>query len=151
PIMQNAPTNNVQIRQAINYAIDRHKMVTYFKNGMGIPATAGFIPPGMAGFDTLAHYGYNYNPVKSLALLAEAGYANGKGLPPIKIITPDNYADVVNFVAGQLQDVGIKLQVEIMQPAIIKEQMAKNKAMFFRAQWIADYPDAETYLAVFDS
>lgn len=151
PIIKNSPTENVLIRRAINYAIDRAKLVTYFKNGMGIPATGGFIPPGMAGFDTLANYGYDYNPAKSLALLAEAGYPNGKGLPPIKIITPDNYADIVNFVAGQLQDVGIKLQVEIMQPAIIKEQMAKNQAVFFRAQWIADYPDAETYLAVFDS
>ena len=151
PLIKNAPTKNVLIRRAIYYAIDRKKMITYFKNGMGIPATGGFIPPGMAGFDTLATYGYDYNPAKSLALLAEAGYPNGKGLPPITIITPDNYADLVNFVAGQLQDVGIKLQVEIMQPAIIKEQMAKNKTAFFRAQWIADYPDAETYLAVFDS
>lgn len=151
PIIENSPTENVLIRRAINYAIDRAKLVTYFKNGMGIPATGGFIPPGMAGFDTLANYGYDYNPAKSLALLAKAGYPNGKGLPSIKIITPDNYADIVNFIAGQLQDVGIKLQVEIMQPAIIKEQMAKNQAVFFRAQWIADYPDAETYLAVFDS
>jgi peptide/nickel transport system substrate-binding protein len=83
--------------------------------------------------------------------LEKAGFPNGRGLPELKVITPDNYADLVNFIAGQLQDVGIKLQVEVMQPAIIKEQMAKNKAIFFRAQWIADYPDAETYLTVFDS
>lgn len=150
PAVKNSPTKNVLIRQAINYAIDRQKMVTYFKNGIGIPATAGFTPPGMAGFEKLADYGYNYNPAKALELLKKAGYPNGKGLPPIKIITPDNFADLVNFVAGQLQDVGIKLQVEIMQPAIIKEQMAKNKAAFFRAQWIADYPDAETFLVVFN-
>ena len=151
PVVRNSPTNNVLIRQAINYAIDRQKMVTYFKNGMGIPATGGLTPPGMAGFDTLAGYGYHYDPAKSLALLKKAGYPNGRGLPPIKIITPDNFADLVNFVAGQLQDVGIRLEVENMQPAIIKEQMAKNQAVFFRGQWIADYPDAETYLAVFDS
>ncbi|HTN46455.1 MAG TPA: ABC transporter substrate-binding protein [Flavipsychrobacter sp.] len=151
PQVAESPVRNVLIRRAINYAIDRKKMNTYFKNGMGIPATGGFIPPGMTGFDTVAHYGYDYHPAKALQLLEEAGYPNGKGLPPIKIITPDNYADLVNFVAGQLQDVGIKLQVEIMQPAILKEQMAKNQAVFFRAQWIADYPDAETYLTVFDS
>lgn len=149
--VQASPTKQVWIRQAINYAIDRRKIVTYFKNGMGIPATGGFIPPGMQGFDTITSYGYDYNPTKALLLLKEAGYPNGKGLPPIPIITPDNYADIVNFIAGQLQDIGLKLQVEIMQPAIIKEQMAKNKTLFFRAQWIADYPDAETYLTVFDS
>jgi len=149
--VQTSPTKQVWIRQAINYAIDRRKIVTYFKNGMGIPATGGFIPPGMPGFDTVTGYGYDYNPTKALLLLKQAGYPNGKGLPPIPIITPDNYADIVNFIAGQLQDIGLKLQVEIMQPAIIKEQMAKNKTLFFRAQWIADYPDAETYLTVFDS
>jgi peptide/nickel transport system substrate-binding protein len=151
PIVKNAPTKNVWIRQAINYAIDRNKMVTYFKNGMGIPATGGFTPPGIAGFEKTATYGYDYNPEKALALLKKAGYPNGVGLPTITIITPDNYADIVNFVARELLNVGIKLQVEIMQPAIIKEQMAKNKTLFFRAQWIADYPDAETFLAVFDS
>ena len=151
PIISNSPTKNVLIRQAINYAIDRNKMVTYFKNGMGIPATGGFTPPGMSGFDTLTNYGYYYSPAKALELLKKAGYPNGKGLPPIKIITPDNFSDLCNFVAGQLQDVGIQLQVEVMQPAIIKEQMAKNQSVFFRAQWIADYPDAETFLTVFKS
>jgi len=151
PVVAASPTQSEPIRKAINYAIDRKKIVTYFKNGMGIPATGGFTPPGIPGFDSVAHYGYQYQPAKALALLAQAGYPNGKGLAPIKIITPDNYADIVNFIAGQLQDVGIKLEVEIMQPAIIKEQMAKNKTPFFRAQWIADYPDAETFLTVFDS
>src|SRR5690606_39956138 len=47
PIIKNSAVKNMFIRQAINYAIDREKIVTYFKNGMGIPATGGFTPPGM--------------------------------------------------------------------------------------------------------
>lgn len=151
PAISNSPTRHRLVRQAINYAIDRKKIVTYFKNGTGIPATGGFTPPGMAGFDTIPAYGYTYNPAKAAALLVEAGFPQGRGLAPIKIYTPDNFADIVNFVASQLQDVGIKLQVEIMQPGILKEQMSKGNAVFFRAQWIADYPDAETYLAFFNS
>jgi len=150
PIMKTSPTRNVLIRQAINYAIDRHKIVTYFKNGGALPATGGFIPPGMAGFETVYSYGYHYDPQKALALLAQAGYPNGRGLPPITVQTPDNYADIVNFVASELQDVGIKLNVEIIQPAILKQQMSKSQCVMFRAQWIADYPDAETYLAFFN-
>ncbi|MGN6568850.1 MAG: ABC transporter substrate-binding protein [Flavipsychrobacter sp.] len=150
PLMANSPTRNVLVRQAINYAIDRRKIVTYFKNGGGIPATGGFIPPGMAGFETVYNYGYHYDPQKALALLAQAGYPNGRGLPPITVQTPDNYADIVNFVATELQDVGIKLNVDNIQPAILKQQMAKSQSLMFRAQWIADYPDAETYLAFFN-
>ncbi|MCD6064837.1 MAG: transporter substrate-binding protein [Flavipsychrobacter sp.] len=151
PVIKNTPLKNVLVRQAINYAIDREKIVTYFRNGIGIPATSGFIPAGVPGYDTSGSYGYNYNPAKSIELLKKAGYPNGKGLTPIKILTPDNWSDVINFVATQLQEVGIPVQVEVIQPNILKQEMSRSQAMFFRAQWIADYPDAETYLTVFNS
>ena len=151
PIMAGEPTGNVLIRRAINYAINRQKIVTYFKNGMGIPATHGFIPAGIPGYDSAAKYGYEYNPAKAQQLLAEAGYPNGKGLKPIKILVQDNYVDIVNFIAGELQEVGIPTQIEVMQPNILRQQMSKSQAVFFRAQWLADYPDAETFLIIFNS
>lgn len=151
PLLKGHTISNVFVRQAINYAIDRKKIVTYFRNGIGLPAESGFIPPGLPGHDTVHTYGYHYDPAKSLALLQKAGYPNGKGLMPITILTPDNYADITNFVATQLKDVGIPVQVEIMQPNIIKQQMSKSQAIAFRAMWIADYPDAETYLVFFNS
>jgi peptide/nickel transport system substrate-binding protein len=151
PLLLNSPIKNKLVRQAINYAIDRKKIITYFKNGVGIAATGGFTPPGIAGFDTVARYGYNYDPQKAEKLLTEAGFPNGKGLNNITILTPENYADIVNFIATQLQEIGIPAKIEIMQPNILKQQMSRSQAVFFRAQWIADYPDAETYLAFFNS
>ena len=47
PVMQGEPTGNPLVRRAINYAINRHKIVTYFKNGLFTPATHGFMPAGM--------------------------------------------------------------------------------------------------------
>lgn len=151
PLIQHSALKNKLVRQAINYAIDRKKISTYFKNGVGIPATGGFTPPGIAGFDTVAHYGYTYNPEKAAQLLVAAGFPKGKGMEPIVILTPENYADIVNFIATQLQELGIPAKIEIMQPNILKQQMSRSQAVFFRAQWIADYPDAETYLAFFNS
>ena len=151
PALAGAPTRNVLVRRAINYAINRQKIVTYFKNGMGIPATHGFIPAGTPGYDSSATYGYTYDPAKAQQLLAEAGYPGGKGLKPIKILVQDNYVDIVNFIAGQLQEVGIPTVIEVMQPNILRQQMSKSQATFFRAQWLADYPDAETFLIVFNS
>lgn len=150
-ILANEPTRNVLVRQAINYAINRQKIVTYFKNGMGIPAVHGFIPAGTPGYDSAAAYGYRYDPAKAQQLLAKAGYPGGKGLKPIKILVQDNYVDIVNFIAGQLQEVGIPTAIEVMQPNILRQQMSKSQATFFRAQWLADYPDAETFLIVFNS
>ena len=150
-VMKDEPTRNRLVRQAINYAIDRKKIVTYFKNGMEIPATQGFIPAGMPGYDPKATYGYHYDPARAQQLLAAAGYPNGRGMKPIKILCPNNFEDIVNFVASELQEVGITSTIDLIQPNILKQQMSKSQAVFFRAQWLADYPDAETYLVVFNS
>lgn len=151
PLLKNNPLANPLVRRAINYAIDRNKIVTYFRNGMAIPATGGFIPAGMPGYDSIHSYGYTYDPAKAAQLLAEAGYPGGKGLVPFKVITPDNWVDVLNFVATQLLDAGIPMQVDVTQANIVKQQMSRSKALCFRGQWIADYPDAESYLVCFNS
>lgn len=151
PVLQSSPTKHRLVRQAFNYAIDRKKIATYFRNGVVQPASSGFIPAGMPGFDSTGSFGYHYNPQKALALLAEAGFPQGKGLGTITILTPDNWADIVNFIATQVADVGLKVKVEIIQPNILRQQMSKSEAMAFRAQWIADYPDGETFLAFFNS
>lgn len=150
PVMHHSPLNNKLVRQAINYAIDREKIITYFRNGIGTPALSGFIPAGLPGYDTSHSYGYHYDPQKAAALLTEAGYPGGKGLSPLTVLTPDIYSDIVNFAASQLHEVGIPVQVEIIQANILRQQMSKSEAAFFRGQWIADYPDAETYLVFFN-
>lgn len=143
------PVRHRKVRQAINYALDREKIARYFRNGTVVPATGGMIPPGLPGHDSSRTIGYEYQPQKALALLEEAGYPQGRGLSPLEILCPDNYADIVQFIATQLQEIGIDARVSIMQPNILREQMSRSQALCFRAQWIADYPDAETYMVVF--
>lgn len=151
PALQNSPLKVLKVRQAINYAIDRQKIITYFRNGIGLPAIGGFIPPGMPGFEKQQTQGYTYDPDKALALLAEAGFPNGKGLPPVTLTTPDENIDVCTFIAGELNDIGIPAKVQVMQNGLLHQQMASSELAFFKAQWIADYPDAETFLAFFYS
>jgi peptide/nickel transport system substrate-binding protein len=95
--------------------------------------------------------GYTYNPAKARQLLKDAGFENGKGLPVITLLTIPIYADIGSFVAKQLEETGIKVQVEVVQKSLLLEQTAKSKALFFRGSWIADYPDAENYMAMFYS
>ncbi|MGN6476337.1 MAG: ABC transporter substrate-binding protein [Flavipsychrobacter sp.] len=150
PLTKGSPLLNPLVRQAINYGIDRQKICTYFKNGVTTPATKGFIPESMPGHNPDATWGYHYDPQKALELLKQAGYPNGKGMPPITITTQDVWSDIVNFIATELQELGITVQVDIMQPNIIRQQMSRSGLAAFRAQWIADYPDAETYLVFFN-
>lgn len=151
PIVKSSPLRFKKIRQAINYSIDRKKMVKYLRNGIGTPGHAGFIPKGMPGFDMTEVKGYEYNPAKARQLLAEAGYPNGKNLPEITLQTITSYKDLIEFVQGELNTAGIKCRVETNQGSSLRELIAKNSVNFFRGSWIADYPDAENYLSVFYS
>ncbi len=148
-VVKNSPLRNLKIRQAINYGFNRRKMMLYIRNSIGISAESGFVPAGLPSFDSSAVRGYSYNPAKALELLKEAGYPNGSGLPVIPLLTIPIYADLASYIANELRQIGIKIQVETVQKSLLLEQTAKSEALFFRGSWIADYPDAENYLSVF--
>ena len=145
------PLHDRRIRQAINYGFDRAKMMKYLRNGIGQPGIGGMVPCGLPGFDTVGNYGYEYNPQKALALLAEAGYPHGKGLPTITLSTTSSYLDLCKYIQQQLGLLGINIKVDVNPPAALREQIAQGKSSWFRGSWIADYPDAENYLSLFYS
>jgi len=150
-LVKNSPVRLKKIRQAINYGFDRKKMMLYLRNSIGIPAESGFIPAGFPCFDTALVKGYTYNPAKARQLVKEAGFGNFNTFPVIKLLTIPIYADFASFIAKELEEAGIKVQVEVVQKSLLLEQTAKSQALFFRGSWIADYPDAENYLSVFYS
>ena len=148
-LVKNSPLRFQKIRQAINYGFNRKKMMLYLRNSIGIAAESGFVPAGLPSFDSVAVPGYHYDIDKAKQLLAEAGYPNGKNLPEIKLLTIPIYGDLGTYIANELLQVGIKVQVEVIQKSLLMEQTSKSQAPFFRGSWIADYPDAENYLGVF--
>jgi len=150
-VVKNSPLKYLKVRQAINYGFNRKKMIIYIRNSMGIPAVNGFIPKGLPSFDSSSVTGYRYDPAKALQLLKEAGFPNGVGLPTFTLLTIPNYAEYASYIASELKQVGINVQVETVQKSLLLEETAKSEALFFRGSWIADYPDAENYLSVFYS
>lgn len=148
---KNSPILDKRVRQAINYGFDRVKMMRYLRNNVGYPGTAGFVPKGMASFNPKRTGGYDYNPQKAAKLLAEAGYPNGKGLPPIPVAVSASYADLVQFMQHELSEIGIELKMDVMQGAQQRQMMRNYQLPFFRGSWICDYPDAENYMTLFYS
>ena len=139
-----------RVRQAINYSFDREKMIRYLRNNIGTPGVNGITPKGLPSFDSTAVF-YNYNPAKAAELLAEAGFAKGRGLPPVVLTSTADYLDICKYIQYQVAALGIELKIDINTPAAMKGMKADGKLPFFRASWIADYPDAENYLSMFVS
>ncbi|MCX6199192.1 MAG: ABC transporter substrate-binding protein [Bacteroidetes bacterium] len=147
----NHPLLNKKIRQAINYGFDRSEMLKYLRNGVGKPAVSGFTPFGLPSFNAEQVKGYTFDLQKAKLLLKEAGHEQGKNLPEIKLYTNETYKEYALFISKQLEQIGLKIKVEISQPSILREWMSQGKIDFFRGSWLADYPDAENYFAVFYS
>ena len=146
-LVKNSALRYKQVRQAINYGFDRKKMMMYLRNSIGTPAEQGFVPAGLPSFDSLAN-GYTYQPEKARALLASAGFTR-QNKPAVRLLTVPIYSELAGFIARELEAIGIDVQVEVVQKGLLLEQTANSRVLFFRASWIADYPDAENYLSVF--
>lgn len=140
-----------RVRKALNLCFDRAKMIRHLRNNLATPGIYGFVPPYMPGFDTTITYGYNFDPDQTRQLLVEAGYPDGKGLPQIELMTTPNYLDLCQYIQHEAAKFGINIKIEVTQSATLREMIAQGRTAFFRASWIADYPDAENYLALFYS
>jgi len=145
------PLLKLKVRQALSYAIDRQSNITYLRNGVGIAAYSGFVPATSSSFDSSKVKGYNYNPGKAKQLLAEAGYLNGDGLPEITLSASPISENSCLLIEKDLENVGFKVRLDVMQAKALREVLVKGQAVLFHGSWIADYPDAENYLACFYS
>ena len=125
-------------------------MMRYIRNNIGSPGTHGFLPTGLPGEEFRVD-GYHYDPKKAKVLLAEAGFPNGEGLPEIALYTTSQYLDLCEYIQHQLEEIGIKLRIEVNPGATHGALVANSQVAFFRKSWIADYADPENYLSLFYS
>lgn len=137
------------LRQAINYGFDRNKMVTYLRNGVGIPAIHGFIPEGLPGFANIE--GYKYDPEKARILIEQYKMESGDAKPEITIGTNSQYLDLCEYIQRELEKLGLKITIDVMPPSTLRQMKSSGELDIFRASWIADYPDAENYMSLFYS
>jgi peptide/nickel transport system substrate-binding protein len=101
-----AALGEVEVRQAINYALDRETILETYYNGFGQVSTQMFNPSSQAWVEELNEQ-YPYDPEKAKELLADAGYADGFEVPVSYsegFMTP-----LVPIVQQYLADVGITM------------------------------------------
>ena len=136
------------IRKAINIGFDKRKMLKFLRNGVGIPAEAGFIPSGLPGYKKNNINKYNTELAKSYVSNYKEKY---NSTPSLTLTTSSNYLDLCEFIQKELEKLGIEINIDVIPGSALKQAKANGKLDFFRASWIADYPDAENYLSLFYS
>lgn len=150
-----AEFNDKRVRQAFNYAIDRDKIIRYVLLGQAAaPGTHGLVPGSIPGYDTSKVKGYSFDINKARTLMSEAGYPGGKGFPAVQIQLNAG-GGRNNEVAQAVQDMlskglGIQVGVKILEWPQHQELLENGKAPFFRLGWVADYPDPENFLNLFN-
>jgi len=141
------PWNDARIRKAIAQAIDRKALAQLS------PTTRreaqGILPPGLPGYSP-SPKAPAYDPDAARALLAEAGYPEGRGLRPLRLYTAQSGSSSVAKSNARLKDdlakVGIVLEIHEVPWSRLIELIEDSAAPAFQLGWIADLPDPDAFL-----
>ena len=144
---------NRELRHAMSMANDSQTYIKKFLNGRGIVAQ-GPIPPGISGY-----YPVFKNPLqetnveKAKAMLAKAGYPEGKGLPTLQLegLSDSKARQIAELFQQNMAAIGIKVTINSNSWPQFQDKIKQGKAQIFGIAWGADYPDAQNFLQLFYS
>ena len=141
-----APFDKVEVRQALNHAIDKQRIVQLL-NGRATVANQ-ILPPLMPGYDA-AYTGYEYDPEKAKALLTEAGFPDGFETS-IECISVDPQPKLCESFQQDLAKVGIKLTINNLAAPNVIDDAGNGKTPLVWSgglAWTQDYPDPDDFYA----
>lgn len=140
------PLDNVRVRRALSLALDRERLCNFVVISGEKPAHA-FSPPDPNGFVSATRY--EFDPEAARKLLAEAGYPDGKGLPPVELLynTQENHKLIAETIQ-QMWNETLNIQVELVNQDW-KVYLSTRRTLDYniaRAGWIGDYIEPINFL-----
>ncbi len=140
---------DVHLRRALFYAVDKQKLVRFFRNGLGDAGDWGVVPPILNAHEKETTTEANAAWQKALAEYQQSGYAKQNNKPEIVLSTTADYLDMMVYLQETWGRLGVKIKVDIQTGGMLRQLRNEGKLMLFRGSWIADYPDAENFLACY--
>ena len=134
---QSPPLDNVKIRQAIGYAIDREKIIRELLSGQAAPAHA-ILPTASWAYSPGTQYAFD--PARSRQLLQEAGYSN----EPIKFkYAAGNaaFGQYAQAIQNSLTEVGLNVQIETLDSGTLTDQLKNGQFQINTGVWIGGNQD----------
>lgn len=150
------PFNNVLVRQAFAYAVDRKVILDMAEKYHAKDPTAAttLTPPETLGRDLSNEVGIVFDPQKAQALLLEAGYSDPSAFPTITIIV-NSYGDLApgaRFnMANAMADMwkttlGVSVDVQALQPPGFGDRLRSNPPEIYWLGWVPDVNDPDNFL-----
>lgn len=143
------PTEDVRVRQAMNYAVDKEAIVAALFEGKGNPSSA-LLTEGDVGYDP-AITPYPYDPERAKELLQAAGHGDGFEIAmscPSDAYT--NFVEVCEAVAAQLGEVGVTVELDVMESGAFWDlQAEKQLPAMFGDSWSANSNEASAFDRIF--
>jgi oligopeptide transport system substrate-binding protein len=149
-----APMDNVHMRRALSFAIDRQSIVDNVTRGGQIPAQ-WFARPGLTAaptLDTNPDLGVKYDPEIAKAELALAltdlGLGSAAELPPLTLSYNDssNHGAIMQAIQQMWTDtLGINVTLAALDPTTYFSKVSEDAPMIYRSGWCQDYSDANNF------
>src|SRR5664280_2465481 len=152
------PFNDVRVREALLLAIDRKSITTSITRGGEVPALA-IVPNGMpdalpgSDFRTLGGSFYKDDDITTAkALLAQAGYPNGKGFPAFSLLF--NTSNLTKTICEAIQqmwkkNLGVTCTLRNEELGVFVDDLIHMNFNLALVQWTGDYMDPSTFLYMF--
>jgi oligopeptide transport system substrate-binding protein len=145
------PLNNERVRRALALSIDRAALVEKILRGGQRPALS-ITPPGLPGYTPPAGTPSDFAAAR--ALLTEAGFPGGKGLPPLEMLynTSANHKLVAEVVQEMWRrELGIEVRVINQEFKVVLSERRAGRYQILLSDWVGDYLDATTFLDLWRS
>ena len=143
-----APLNDVRVRKAMQYSLDRAMLLAAVYGERG-SVENGIFPHGL--------YGYNpelpeipYDPEEAEALLNEAGYPDGFDLTVSVNSSSTRWEmSVLRLAASMWEKIGIRAKIEVIDESEFMSLRKSGKLACYTAQWMADFNDPDNFIYTF--
>lgn len=140
------PLDDVRVRRALNYAVDRNALNERLYAGLTVVASS-ILPPLLLGYDPNLPP-YRHDPERAKALLREAGktdIALSAWLAPQDARDPKH---PLNALKGDFERVGVRIHVETLTGEEIAARKKRGERPDLRlSRWFADYPDPDSFFS----
>ncbi len=140
---QRAPFNDVHVRRAIAYSIDRQSLVKAVLFGNGSAANS-LLSPGTPFYDKDAK-GPTYDPTAAKAELAKSSVPNGFSTSILIRSGDANQASVAQILQSELKKLGITVTIKQLDPTANKQARLKSDFDMTLSAWTMDIPDPDEW------